>query len=79
MGLFWFILTKDTNGRAYYYIVEGPVKKETVLRDFIKNAKYFSRRPTYRKIPVIGEPGIGLTLGQAHGKRLPLGAQWKWE
>ncbi|WP_148882967.1 hypothetical protein [Thermococcus aciditolerans] len=37
-GVYW-----DTHGRVYYYIVEGPVKKEAVLRDFIGEVEHFSK------------------------------------
>lgn len=37
----FFGVYENLDGRVYYYIVEGFVKKEVVLRDFIKNVRYF--------------------------------------
>ncbi|NJE06516.1 hypothetical protein E3E36_10270 [Thermococcus sp. M36] len=65
---------RDTNGRVYYYIVEGPVKKETVLRDFIKNAKHFSQRPTCRKISVMGRTRDWTDIGAVTWKKASIGS-----
>ncbi|NJE62140.1 hypothetical protein [Thermococcus sp. 21S7] len=66
-------LYRDTNGRTYYYIVEGPVKKETVLRDFIKQAKHFSQRPAHRKISIMGRTRDWADIGAVTWKKTSVG------
>jgi len=64
---------RDTNGRVYYYIVEGPVKTETVLKDFIKNARHFSQRPTLRKISMVGHTRDWNDIGAITWKKVFIG------
>ncbi|WP_148883142.1 hypothetical protein [Thermococcus aciditolerans] len=64
---------RDTSGRVYYYIVEGPVKKETVLRDFIKKAKNFSQRPARRKISIMGRTRDWTDIGAVTWKKASVG------
>ncbi len=64
---------RDTNGRVYYYIVEGPVRMEAVLKDFIKNAKHFSQRPTRRKISIMGHSRDWNDIGAITWKKVFVG------
>ncbi|WP_297550486.1 hypothetical protein [Thermococcus sp.] len=64
---------RDTNGRVYYYIVEGPVKTKTVLNDFIKNAEHFSQRPTRRKISIMGHTRDWNDIGAITWKKVFIG------
>ncbi|QDA30836.1 hypothetical protein FH039_03345 [Thermococcus indicus] len=64
---------EDTGGRVYYYIVEGPVKKETVLRDFVKKAKNFSQRPARRKISIMGRTRDWTEVGAVTWKKVFIG------
>lgn len=64
---------ENPDGRVYYYIVEGPVKKETALRDFIKNAKHFSQRPTSREVSVLGRTRNWIDIGAITWKKASIG------
>ncbi|NJE02016.1 hypothetical protein [Thermococcus sp. JdF3] len=64
---------RDTQDRVYYYIVEGPAKKEAVLGDFIKKAKNFSQRPARRKISIMGRTRGWTDIGAVTWKKASVG------
>lgn len=64
---------ENPDGRVYYYIVEGPVKKETALRDFIKNAKHFSQRPTFKGVSMLGRTRNWIDIGAITWKKASIG------
>lgn len=64
---------ENPDGRVYYYIVEGPAKKEAALRDFIKNARHFSQRPTFREASMLGRTRNWTDIGAITWKKASIG------